>query len=115
MAALENGAGSCAGNFVLYGLAGRAVVSRAAAELRDARVEERGWGLAGGFGAVWIFPHYERRIPQLAVCDSGFDCGIFLWVDVEKDRIDFRVGVGACGRGRAVALFVSNFVSGAGV
>lgn len=68
--------------------------------------------MVDGVGAVWIFAHHKPGVPQLAVCDSGDDCGAILWVDVEEDGIDFRVGAGACRGGRDMAFFVPDVVAG---
>ena len=61
-----------------------------------------------GIHPVRLFAHHERTFSELEVRDSGFDCGIFLWVDVEADGVDFCVGASARGSGHIVALFVSN-------
>ena len=68
--------------------------------------------MVDGFGVFWIFAHYEYGISELAIRDSGDDCGIILWMDVEEDGIDVRVGTGACRGGCGLALFVSDGMRG---
>jgi len=64
-----------------------------------------------GVHLVWFFAHHEHAFSKLEVCDSSFHCRLFLWMDMAEDGINFCVGVGACGRGCFLALFVSNAVS----
>ena len=66
--------------------------------------------MVDGVDVVRAFAHYEFGISELAVCDSGGDCGVVLWVGVEEDRVDFCFGAGACGGGCDVAFFVSDDV-----
>ena len=101
-----------AGDFIFDCLAGRAVVSRVAAEFSGAGFEERVCGVVDGFDVIWAIAYYEFGISELAVCDSGGDCGAFLRLDLEEDRIDFCFGAGACGRGCYLAFFVSDDVEG---
>ena len=115
MDALEDGAGASLGNFVFYGVAGRVFVSRLATELSFASDEQRSDGLGARVSAVRIFSHHERRISELAIRAAGIDCGIFLWVDLAEDELDFCVGDRAWSRGRIVAFFVSNGLDGGGV
>lgn len=99
-----------AGDTLFYGLAGRVAVSRAATESAFASLEERFGGMVDGLGAVWIFTHHESGISELAVRDSGDDCGDFLWMDLAEDGIDFCFGDCACAGGYNVALFVQDDV-----
>ena len=101
-----------AGDSIFDGLAGRAVVSRVAAEFSGAGFEERVCGVVDGFDVVRDFAYYEFGISELAVCDSGGDCGAVLWMDVAKDGIDFCFGASACGCGCNLAFFVSDGVRG---
>src|SRR5580658_5938172 len=95
-----------AGDFLFYGVAGRVSFSGVAAKYAGEVLQERSGGVVGGFGAVWIFTHYESWISELEVRDSGVDRGDFLWLDVEEDGVDLRVGDGARARGRDMALLV---------
>jgi hypothetical protein len=65
-----------------------------------------------GVDVIRAIAYYEFGISELAVCDSGGDCGAFLWMDLEEDGIDFCFGVGACGGGCYLAFFVSDDVGG---
>ena len=101
-------AGGFAGDFIFDGVAGGVAVSRVAAEFSGAGVEERICGVVDCVDAVRAFAYYEFGISELAVCDSGGDCGAVLWVDLEEDGVDFCFGAGACGGGRYLAFFVSD-------
>jgi hypothetical protein len=98
------------GDFIFYCVAGGVAVSRFAAELFGASVEERVGGMVDGIGAFWIGAHHEYGVPELAVRNSGDDRGNILWMDVEEERVDIRVGGGACGGGCGLAFFVSDGV-----
>lgn len=102
--------GGLAGNIIFDGVAGGVAVSRVAAEFSGEGFEERVCGVVDGVDAVRAFAYYEFGIPELAVCNSGGDCGALLWVDLEEDRIDFCFGAGACGGGCYLAFFVSDDV-----
>ena len=99
-----------AGDFIPDGVAGGVAVSRVAAEFSGAGIQERIRGVVDGVDAVWTFTHYESGIPELAVRDSGGDCGAVLWMDVEENGIDFCFGAGACRGGCDLAFFVSDDV-----
>ena len=105
-------AGGFVGDFIFDGVAGGVAVSRVAAEFSGAGFEERVCGVVDGVDAVWAFAYYEFGISELAVRDSGGDCRAVLWVDLEKDGIDFCFGAGACGGGCYLAFFVSDDVGG---
>ena len=93
------------GNFIFDGLAGRVAVSWFDAEFSGAGVEERVCGVVDGVDVVRAIAYYKSGISELAVCDSGGDCGAFLWMDLEEDGIDFCFGTGACG-GRCYLAFL---------
>jgi hypothetical protein len=61
-----------------------------------------------GVGPVWVFAHYESGISQLALRNSGVDCGDFLWLDLAKNGVDFCVGDCARVGGRHMALLVQD-------
>jgi hypothetical protein len=107
---LERVAAGFVGDSIFDGLAGGVVVSRVAAEFSGAGVEERVCGVVDGVDVVWAFAYYEFGISELAVRDSGCDCGVVLWVDVEEDGINFCFCPGTCGGGCYVAFFVSDDV-----
>jgi len=107
---LEGVGGRFAGNSAIDGVAGGVAVSRVVAEFSGADLEERVCGVVDGVDAIWAFAYYESEVSELAVCDSGGDCGLVLWVDVAEDGIDFCVGNCACGGGYYVAFFVSDDV-----
>ena len=111
MGKLARVSGGLSADSIFDGLAGGAAVSRIVAEFSREGVEERVCGLVDGFDAVRAFAHYEFGISELALCDSGGDCGAVLWVDVEEDGVDFCFSAGACGGGCYVAFFVSDVVS----
>ncbi len=66
-----------AGDFLFYGLAGGAIVSRVVAKHSFAGVEERFGGVVDGVGAVRVFAHYELGISELAVRHPRVHAGIF--------------------------------------
>src|SRR5258708_19142137 len=91
-------------------MAGGVAVSRVVAEFSGEGVEERACGVVDGVDAVWAFAYYEFGISELAVCDSGGDCWIVLWVDLEEDGVDFCFRDCACGGGCDLAFSVSDDV-----
>ena len=105
-------AGGFVGDFIFDGVAGGVAVSRVAAEFSGARFEERVCGVVDGVDVIRAIAYYEFGISELAVRDSGGDCGAVLWVDLEEDGIDFCFGAGACGGGCYLAFFVSDDVGG---
>ena len=64
-----------------------------------------------GVAALRFLAHHEHGFSELAVRGAGNDCGNFLWLDVAKERLDFRVNVGACGRGCNVAFTVPDRIA----
>ena len=104
--------GHIAGDSLLHGLAGGVFVPRFAAEHTGANHEERERCLGFGFGSVRVFAHYKHGISELAVRNPGVDRRIVLWVDVEADELHFCVGDRTRAGGCAVALSVSDTVTG---
>ena len=84
-----------AGDSCLHGVAGRIIVSRVVTELSVEGLEERIGGMVDRICAIWVFPHNEHGISELAIRNSSDDCGIVLWVGLEAHGIDFCVGLGA--------------------
>src|SRR5882672_6032594 len=103
---MEYAAAKCDWDFTVYCVAGGVAVSRPVAELFVAGDEQRFVWMDCRVGAVWIFAHHKRRIPKLEICATGFDCGIFLRLDVAADQFDFCFGAGARGGRPSLALFV---------
>ena len=87
------------GDPVVYGVAGGIFISGVVAELPIESLEKRDSGMVDGIDAVWRFAYYEPRVPKLALRDSGVTCGVILWMDMEKNGIDFCIRARArCGR-----------------
>ena len=112
MGKLARVSGGLSADSIFDGLAGGVAVSRVTAEFSGARFEERVCGVVDGVDVIRAIAYYEFGISELALCDSGGDCGAVLWVDVEEDGIDFCFGAGACGGGCYLAFFVSDDVVG---
>ena len=64
--------------------------------------------MVDGIDAVRNVAHHESWISELEVRHSGSDCGLVLWMDVEKDWLDLRLCAGARGRRCDLALSIQN-------
>ncbi len=99
------------GDIGIHGVAGGVFVSRAAAKFAGAGFQDGLGGMVDGVAGVRFFTHHEPGLSELAVRGAGNDCWDFLWLDVAKERVDFRVGAGARSGGCDVALPVPDGVA----
>src|SRR5579864_518739 len=104
MARMEVSSANCAGHSFLHRLARRVSLSRPAAESPLPRVQKRSCRLVDRFGPVWLLPHHEPGISQLALRSSCHHCGNFLRLDVAQNRINLCLGACPWRRGHHLAF-----------
>src|SRR5712692_1918297 len=95
---------------VLYRLAGRISFPRLAPKHAGPCFQKRTRGLVDRFPSFWFLPHHQHGLSKLALRVARFHRGLFLWMDVAQDGLDFCIGTGPRRRGRLVAFFVPNNV-----
>src|SRR5580704_9660433 len=100
---MEVAAPPVAGRFFLHRVARRISLPRLAAKYAGARFEQRLCRLVDRLHSFWLLAYHQHGLSQLAVRSTGFDRGIFLWLDVAQDGLDLCFRAGACRGGRAVA------------
>jgi len=76
-------------NLGVHGVAGGVIVSRAAAESAGRGIPRRKGGMVDGVAALRFLAHHEHGFPNWRYAALATIAGIFLWLDVAKERLDF--------------------------